>query len=572
MSNTNPFSADTAPSMADILEKLDTIGDLPDRIPGDLKYAVRRFCQLINRRPEEVPAHPNYLRQHLKRIRPARFGISKGSWSNIKSLLSRALHVCGCTVMPGRYTAPLPANWKHLYGLLDNKTLECGLTKFMHFCAAHDIEPDEVQGSTFSLFKEALEQEGLTKDPRIVHQHACRCWNKAAGTIEDWPDFRIEVPSYRETYTLEWPALPSSLMQDTQNWLDRLAGRDLVDPIPFMPVKPSTLKRREFQIRQLASALVHRGRPVASIQTLADLVDVEMAKEALRFFVDRADGKTTSQIGGLAAVIKAIAEYWVKVDEDHLDQLKAIRSNLNPGRGGMTEKTRAVLRQFEDDGVIAEFLELPDKLHRRVRSKTPSFREAVAVQIALVIELLTVAPMRISNLVGLDLDDNVIRIGQGKGKPVHIYIPASDVKNELDLEFPLPNSTVRLLDAYVEYYRPLLIRKPNRWLIPGLGKNHKSRHTVAGQIGDTIEAELGFRITPHQFRHICGYLYLRANPGGYEVVRSLLGHKSIETTIRFYAGMEGIAAAREYASVLAEYKGAQPPGGQTIGENGRDRD
>ena len=157
-------------------------------------------------------------------------------------------------------------------------------------------------------------------------------------------------------------------------------------------------------------------------------------------------------------------------------------------------------------------------------------------------------------MVGLDLDKNVIRIGQGKDKPVHLYVPASDVKNEVDLEFPLPDSTVRLLDAYVEDYRPLLIRKPNRWLFPGLGKDHKSRHTLAGQIGDIIEAELGFRITPHQFRHICGYLYLRANPGGYEVVRCLLGHKSIETTIRFYAGMEGVAAAREYASVLEEYK------------------
>jgi len=122
----------------------------------------------------------------------------------------------------------------------------------------------------------------------------------------------------------------------------------------------------------------------------------------------------------------------------------------------------------------------------------------------------------------------------------------------VDLEFPLPASTIKLLDSYLEDYRHLLVRDPNRWLFPGLGKDHKNRQTLGGQISKIIEAELGFRITPHQFRHICGYLYLRANPGGYEVVRCLLGHKSIETTIRFYTGMEGIAAAREYASVLDE--------------------
>ena len=257
MSNTNPFSADTAPSMADILEKLNDIGDIPDRVRNDLKYAIRCFCRLIDRRPEEVPAHPNYLRQHLKRIRPARFGISKGSWSNIKSLLRRALNVCGCAVMPGRYMAPLTPDWEILYQHLNNKTLKCGLSKFMHFCSVRGIEPDEVQTSSFKLFKEALEQEGLIIDPRSVHQHACRCWKKAKDSINDWPDFRIEVPSYRETYTLDWSAFPSSLSQDTQDWLDRLAGRDLVNPVPFKPVKPSTLERREFQIRQRVWSFPH---------------------------------------------------------------------------------------------------------------------------------------------------------------------------------------------------------------------------------------------------------------------------------------------------------------------------
>jgi integrase len=60
------------------------------------------------------------------------------------------------------------------------------------------------------------------------------------------------------------------------------------------------------------------------------------------------------------------------------------------------------------------------------------------------------------------------------------------------------------------------------------------------------------RITVHQFRHLAGYLYLRQVPGGHETIRALLGHKSIETTIRFYAGMETAAAARAYdAAVLS---------------------
>ena len=46
------------------------------------------------------------------------------------------------------------------------------------------------------------------------------------------------------------------------------------------------------------------------------------------------------------------------------------------------------------------------------------------------------------------------------------------------------------------------------------------------------------RVRAHQFRHLAGFLYLQHNPGGHEVVRRLLGHESIETTLTFYAGME----------------------------------
>ena len=43
-----------------------------------------------------------------------------------------------------------------------------------------------------------------------------------------------------------------------------------------------------------------------------------------------------------------------------------------------------------------------------------------------------------------------------------------------------------------------------------------------------------------------------ANPGGHEVVRHLLGHRSIATTLRFYAGMEVAAALRRYDAVVLE--------------------
>jgi integrase len=63
------------------------------------------------------------------------------------------------------------------------------------------------------------------------------------------------------------------------------------------------------------------------------------------------------------------------------------------------------------------------------------------------------------------------------------------------------------------------------------------------------------RLTAHQFRHLAGFLYLRRNPGGHEVVRRLLGHKSIDTTTRFYAGMEVSEAIRHYDKHIESRRG-----------------
>ena len=89
-----------------------------------------------------------------------------------------------------------------------------------------------------------------------------------------------------------------------------------------------------------------------------------------------------------------------------------------------------------------------------------------------------------------------------------------------------------------------------RDLFPGRKGTKRSKVGLGMAIAKTTERELGVRISPHQFRHITGYLYLKACPADYETVRVLLGHKSLQTTIQFYAGMEMSAAAKRYDEVV----------------------
>jgi len=57
---------------------------------------------------------------------------------------------------------------------------------------------------------------------------------------------------------------------------------------------------------------------------------------------------------------------------------------------------------------------------------------------------------------------------------------------------------------------------------------------------------------PHLFRHAGGKLFLDMRPGEYEVVRRVLGHRSIATTTSIYTGAETRTAGQHFASTIAQ--------------------
>ncbi len=62
------------------------------------------------------------------------------------------------------------------------------------------------------------------------------------------------------------------------------------------------------------------------------------------------------------------------------------------------------------------------------------------------------------------------------------------------------------------------------------------------------------KVNPHLYRHISAFFYLQAHPGDYETVRRLLGHRSVDTTMNFYAEFDGLAARRLYSQHILERK------------------
>jgi hypothetical protein len=305
----NGFVSVEAPSLADVLDQLQDAADLTDRQRADLRSAVRTVGRVLDRPLSELPAHPEFLRKRLEAVVPAAVGLTAARWTNVRSLLRKALDVSGLSVLPGRYLAPLTPAWSTMHAHLPTRTFRIGLSRFLHFCSASGIEPHAVTPETFARFLDALERESLLADPRTVHRETCRCWNMAADEVEGWPVCRVEVPDYRDHYIMDWSRFPSSLRIDVEAMLASAQRSDPLVETTMPRINAVSARSRSSALRRHASAAVLNGISPDRLRTIEDLVDIEVAKAALRYLLTRSDNRPTSRVHDAAKLLWTLARH-----------------------------------------------------------------------------------------------------------------------------------------------------------------------------------------------------------------------------------------------------------------------
>ncbi len=174
-------------------------------------------------------------------------------------------------------------------------------------------------------------------------------------------------------------------------------------------------------------------------------------------------------------------------------------------------------------------------------------RVALAVATAILLNI----PLRAANLAGLRLDQHLRLVGDH----TFLSVPSEETKNSVAIEAEIPPRLARQFHTYVRYYRPVLIEEPTPWLFPGENGARRPSGGFGHQLSDFIAREAGVEMTPHQFRHLAAKLFLDRHPDGGETVRRLLGHKRLETTMRYYRELEAILAGKRYAALLDELLG-----------------
>jgi len=536
-------------TLADVLDAV-ARAELTDKRRAELSSAIRTVGRALNRPLDQITADSGALRRRLDDVSPIGMGMSPGRWANIRSLLRAALALVKHD-LPSTSKKPMSATWSNLYAQL-SKAGQIRVSRLFRFLSElGGAEPETVTPRHFEQFHEMLFSDALIRKPDQVWREAVGVWNSSRRKIAGWPAVEIVAASRRDTFTLPWSAFPHSLKDDADVYLARISGADLLDELPFRPVRQSTRDKRQYQLRAAASALVRRGRAPETIRSLGDLVEVEAFKEILRFFMGRRGNKSSVGTEHLARFLKSVARHWVRADQVVLQRMDAVIKNISVPQSGMTPRNRERLRPFDDDENVYALLNLPKRLMREAGSgRHSNLQSAVLAQVAVAIELQLIGPLRIGNLARLELYRHVIQRRNGSW---YVAIPKDEVKNEIDLEHDLPAESAALLERYLRDFRPQLAKPGNAALFPGRhGLGCKAKNTLRGQLTEKIHRYTGLQMHPHLFRHFGGCEFLKQHPGEYPVVAHVLGHKSLNTAAKYYLGMERAAAVRHFDKTVIE--------------------
>ncbi len=456
------------------------------------------------------------------------------------------------TIFPDLLEAPHAPAWQALFSCLDDRYDRFHLRRFFSFCSSRGLNPKDLTDADLAAYGVAVDAAGIAR-PKQVVRDAALTWNRMADAGAGWPNVYLSPPASINRRSLSLADFLASFRADVDAFLHRTGAAELFADRSLKPLSPATQRDRRNKILQIATRAVACGREPATIKKLSDLVEPEIAKQILETLWREAEQQANGHHHNLARLMVLIARHWAYRPPEEVAFLKRAETRFRPKKVGMTPTNWERLRPFTDAANIHRLVNMPMSMIKRLDVARPRISEAVAVQSALAVALLLVAPVRVKNLASIDLERHIHRIGE----TACLVFPEEEVKNAQPLEYPLRQSTLTLLNLYLRVYRPLLAKTASTKLFISLNGRPKTPAQLGAQIPKFIEEELGLRMHVHLFRHLAGFIYLRNHPGEYETVRQLLGHASIRTTVEFYTGLEHAESFRRYDAILDQYR-AEP--------------
>jgi hypothetical protein len=552
-------AAGIGPSLADAIALIAGAEELPKQIRRHWATSLRRIAKALDQPLELLPARYSDLWPLLAQLHPVPTGMKLKTLQNHKANVKRALQwFARGDGIPKRGT-PLASPWEALRARLGPGIPRSTFSLLMRFCSGRGIAPEAVDEAVIDDYIVYRSRVGKAADAAFRRRFA-RAWNANVGNIEGWPAHQLLVPLARDVSKPGWEEFPAGLKREIEGYLATLSRiRRTGTGRRARPQKPSTIRQRRAELQAAARMAVKAGVPIESLTSLSALLAPDVVEKILEAYCENGEPKVYTI--DLASKLLGIARETRCLDEGACGRLDEMRHNLElHRREGLTDKNTDLIRKVRTPGVWNRVVNLPMEMMAIARSdrvRAPR-KAAVGAQLAVAIAVLSVAPVRLANLTTIRVGFNLIK-PDGPDSNYWLVFPDYDVKNRVNLQFPLPQYLTRLIDEYVHQFRPTLLRGSNGdALFPGQGSGAKQKAKLSTQITQRILKATGLRMTVHQFRHAAAAIILKHDPGNYQIVRLLLGHRNVQTTMNAYVGLESIQASERYSKIVIEQLEGKP--------------
>ena len=549
-------------TLQDVNDRLAADPALTSNRKRDLRSALKSYAKLRDETLGCLPLDLATIRETLDSMVAAQALVSRKRWANLRSDLGAAIEASGLRPMLRTANVVPDAMWQRLLEPSVDQKIRYGLSRFSRWATLRGIAPADVDNVVLQNFIAELEAMTLARRIETQRRAVATAWNKL-GQI--WPQMGLRALVIPATAVvpsrIDWSQLRASFRADVDRHLAWCAVPDpLDDNARRRALAPRTLHLRRNHIHSAVHAAHAAGLDVTPWQSLANLVEPDVFRATLRRMWEESGRTLTAYTHGVASTLVAVAAEWVKPSAEDIAKLKALRHKLGGLRSGLTEKNRALIRQFDDPRLVQQLMELPDLLWKRAkRDLETSRRPFLDLQSALAIDILLHVPLRMENLSALSFEKH-LHWPQGSKKPALIAFKENETKNRTTLEFELPETLSHRLQTYRNDVAPKVTgRRPTDVFVTWTGTS-RAQATVTDAIERAVLRNLGIEITPHQFRHLAAKIILDRNPGAYELVRQLLGQKNMKTTTNYYAGLDTRRAGRAHAELLERLRHGKPPG------------
>jgi integrase len=550
-------------AVLELIQRIQSDQSFPDHRRAGVLSSLRCFSRWLGMCDAVASGQPadekvlsiRTVREMFRALTPSALGVSRKRLRNAESDLRFAVRFYELPSVrpPVASSEPL----QKIESMISDRFAKMALGCFLRYLTSSHIDPWRVTAEDAEAFREALWNDRDVLWPRRTARRAIQAWNRERARNPQWPPISLSLRDTRSRWGLPWSTFPVEFQRAVDRFFCTAEGAEDIFRSGTAQLAPATIRAQKDLVRLAASALVLSGVKPLSIVGLRNVCTPTAFRAALQQIVT-IKGGVTSTVENVAHVLRKLAklseslspEETAEVEEAH----KNLRRHFDRRSRPRMARDQEVLDRLDDERLVDALLSLPMKAVAAIRRspRKPNKNVAIRVQLALALELLLCAPLRIKNLVALSLDEHFFGATLNGVNRTLLRIAGDHTKNGEPAEHILTEDTVRLLRLYIHVYRPLIKAEPGGWLFPGGKDRHKTENTLGTQLARWIRGELGIEFHPHLMRKIVPKLYLDQDPGGLEVVRRLLGHRSDDMLRKTYLQKVHRVSQQKYVEALED--------------------